>query len=248
VLAILLQSSKATESPGQQSSAQEYDIPLVLTRWDTHTDPNSQRLEPSRKREDLVKDIEPENFQVQVGGLATVVHGKPRRDRPASADSEERIFDALLAAANRFDPPQFGDMVILVGRVVDSSSKTTLAELINLFLKNRLRFIGLSVSLAPGISNAFDPKPLPQGNFLPQLASLCGATGYFIWTSDGYSSVGLRVLVRVYRRTLPAYDFDASTAGSCRARHHATAGFQEKEDRGCHISLPSILLTVQKLG
>ena len=255
VPAILLLLSGATELLGQQSSTQPYDVPVVLTRLDTYTDPTSQRVEPSLKREDLVKDFGPENFQVQVGGVGAPVQGaavdkgpkrvvlvvdaskpvakteweqeidvlqillryargndkftfvfvgadsatggflslgetrtylgKLRAARPATTDSEARIYDALLAGANRLDPPQFGDIVVLVGRIVDSGSKTIVADLTKLFLKNRIRFIGLSLSLPPGFPASFDPRTSPPPRYpTPVLAELSGETGYFTWAGS----------------------------------------------------------------
>jgi hypothetical protein len=81
--------------------------------------------------------------------------GKLRSARPAATDSGARIYDALLAGANLLNPPQFGDVVILDGRLADSGSKTTVNDLVKLFLKNRTRFIGLSQSLVQGVPSRF---------------------------------------------------------------------------------------------
>jgi hypothetical protein len=101
--------------------------------------------------------------------------------RPKGED-DERIYDALLDAANDLDPPQFGDTVFLFGHIKDSGSKTSLDQIQGLLLKNRLRFFGISFAdrlagLPPGFNLN---KPLPKEFRSMPLETLSADTGYFL--------------------------------------------------------------------
>jgi len=101
--------------------------------------------------------------------------------RPAARESGERTYDALLAAANRLNPPQFGDVLFLFGHPQDSGSKTEADKLMEVVLKNRLRFYAVSFSypLRGMVPPGFDPnKPLPASAVLPELIKMTDATGY----------------------------------------------------------------------
>jgi len=101
--------------------------------------------------------------------------------RPAATEANERIYDALLAAAKRLDPPQFGDAIFLFGHHEDFGSATTSDEVLRLILKNRLRFYGMSFAdrLAK-LPKGFDlNKPLPKGFDRSNLELLSAETGYF---------------------------------------------------------------------
>ena len=259
ILFLLFLLVSVTEVSAQEGARKSIDMPVVLTRMDTYTDPTSQKVEPTREREDLVKDFGLDNFQVQVGGVQALVQGvavdkgpkrivfvldasdsvskteweveifnlqmllgyarstdkfavvfvgaavptnefllhsatkgllgKLRNARPPSTDSGTRIYDAILEAARCLEPSQFGDMVILDGRVVDSGSKTALGDLVKVFMKNRIRFIGFSSSL----------ESIPR----PDLASLCAATGCFLESSRTWDYEFLyEVIAEPYRLTI----------------------------------------------
>jgi hypothetical protein len=106
---------------------------------------------------------------------------KLERARPATTEPNERIYDALLAAVNRLNPPQFGDAIFLFGHDGDLGSNTAADRVFDLILRNRLRFYGLSFAdplakLPPG----FDlNKPLPKDLGPSKLALLSAETGYF---------------------------------------------------------------------
>ena len=106
------------------------------------------------------------------------LHGL-RSSRP-EGEENERIYDALLDAANDLDPPQFGDTIFLFGHNKDSGSKTPLDQIQSLLLKNGLRFFAISFAdrlagLPPG-SNL--NKPLPKEFGSTQLETLSADTGY----------------------------------------------------------------------
>jgi hypothetical protein len=101
--------------------------------------------------------------------------------RPVVTESGERIYDALLAAANRLNPPQFGDALFLFGHPEDSGSKSGPDEVMELVLKNRLRFYAVSFSspLRGKLPPGFDlNKPLPASVVRPKLTKMTAATGY----------------------------------------------------------------------
>jgi hypothetical protein len=99
--------------------------------------------------------------------------------RPKSEENE-RIYDALLDAANDLDPPQFGDTIFLFGHNKDFGSKTSLDKIQDLLLKNRLRFFGISFAdRLAGLPPGFDlNKPLPKEFRGTQLETLSADTGY----------------------------------------------------------------------
>jgi len=274
VLFLLFLLSPVTEMSAQQCVSQSIDVPVVLTRMDTYTDPTSQKIDTTRQREDLVKDFGLDNFQVRVGGSEALVQSavvdkgpkrvvfvldatklvdekgwgraigtlkkillyarktdmfafvfagadaptntflslseakglleKLRNARQVTAVTETRIYDALLEGAKRLQPPQFGDVVIFGGRVVDSGSNTTLSDLIKVFVKNRIRFIGLNETRSETYVD-FDSRTLPFPGFsVPKLADLSDATGYFIWgANSGWESAFLRdIIAEPYRLTI----------------------------------------------
>jgi von Willebrand factor type A domain len=101
--------------------------------------------------------------------------------RPLATESGERIYDALLAAANRLNPSEFGDAVFLFGHPEDSGSKTEPDKLMEVVLKNRLRFYAVSFSdpLLGKLPPGFDlNKQLPASVVRPKLTKMTAATGY----------------------------------------------------------------------
>ena len=60
--------------------------------------------------------------------------------RPVTVDASERTYDALFAAAQRLDPPQFGDAIFPFGHPEDFGSKATSDQVEDLMLRNRVRF------------------------------------------------------------------------------------------------------------
>jgi hypothetical protein len=102
--------------------------------------------------------------------------------RPSAADSSERLYDTLLAAANRLDPPEFGDAIFLFGHPEDSGSKTGPDQVEQLVLKNRLRFYAMSFTdpLRGKLPPGFDlNKPLPKNLMQEKADQISHATGYF---------------------------------------------------------------------
>jgi hypothetical protein len=102
--------------------------------------------------------------------------------RPPSPDSSERIYDVLFTAANRLDPPKFGDVLFLFGHHEDVGSKTDPDQLLELILKNKLRFFGMSFSdpLRGKLPQGFDPnKPLPASIVPSKLEKMAVATGNY---------------------------------------------------------------------
>jgi hypothetical protein len=92
-----------------------------------------------------------------------------------SGKTNERIYDALLAAARRLDPPQFGDAVVLFGHHEDNGSEATADDLQSLMVKNGVRFF--AVSFANPLPPGFDPrKPVPKSS-LSSLQLLTAETG-----------------------------------------------------------------------
>jgi hypothetical protein len=103
--------------------------------------------------------------------------------RPLVAGSNERIYDALFAAANRFDPPQFGDALFLFGHPEDSGSTASPEQIEGLILKDRLRLYALSFTdpLRGKLPPGFDlNKPLPKNLMQEKADKISHATGYFI--------------------------------------------------------------------
>jgi hypothetical protein len=104
--------------------------------------------------------LPPEDLQAELRGIAS--------SRPTTVDENERIYDTLLAAAKRFDPPEFGDAIFLFGHPNDLGSKATAEQVEELILKNRLRFYAVSFTDAL-------PKDIGQ----EQADKISHATGYF---------------------------------------------------------------------
>lgn len=85
-------------------------------------------------------------------------------------------------AANRFDPPEFGDAIFLFGHPDDLGSKATAEQVEELILRNRLRFYAMSFTdpLRGKLPPGFDlNKPLPKNIGQPQADNISHATGYF---------------------------------------------------------------------
>ena len=126
------------------------------------------------------------------GGIASLLSPREADERlrkvtfsrPVPTDPGERVYDAVLEAANRLDPPRFGDVVFLFGHPEDSGSKTTPDQLQELVLKSNLRFYGVSFSdpLEGKLAGVDLNKPLPanlRSLVSPRLAESISATGYF---------------------------------------------------------------------
>jgi hypothetical protein len=163
--------------------------------------------------------------------------GRLRAARPATADAEAKIYDALLTAAKSLDPLQFGDVIIFFGRGEDSGSKTAVADLRQLFLKQRLRFYGLTFPSAQK-RNAIGP-PLRD----PGLESLSEVTGYSIWVTN------VHVMRQVdfdswYRCIAQPYRFSVTTAMSGQASLEITLlpGLMKKKIDGVMIRYPRFIV------
>ena len=108
---------------------------------------------------------------------------KMSSSRPTATEHGERIYDAIIAAANHLNPPKFGDAIFLFGHAEDSGSKAGLNEVLELLLKNRFRFYAISFTnpligkLPPGFNLN---KPLPANVAKPKLVDVSAATGYFV--------------------------------------------------------------------
>jgi hypothetical protein len=226
----LLQSSA---SLAQQTTTETCDVPVVVASYDNQ----------------LVRDLSPLDFSVQVGGapvsvVSTEIDGGPKRialildasknipddewkletemaqsfvenarpedqfafvvvgaegtaaaflspddvtsqlrklaaSRPVSADATEKNFDAILAAANRLDPPQFGDAIFLFGHSVDAGSTADYDHVLELVQKNSLRFYGMSFADSlPKLPSGSDLNK-PQRFERSELEMLSAATGYY---------------------------------------------------------------------
>lgn len=94
-----------------------------------------------------------------------------------AGQTNERIYDALLAAARRLDPPQFGDAIVLFGHHEDTGSETTAEDLQNLIAKNGVRFF--AVSFANPLPPGFDIRKPVQKTSLSKLQLLSSQTGLF---------------------------------------------------------------------
>ncbi len=102
--------------------------------------------------------------------------------RPKAPDDSERIYDALLLAAQHLDPPEFGDSIFLFGHPDDSGSKANPEQVQELILRNRLRFYGMSFTdpLRGKLPPGFDlNKPLPANVGMEKTDQISHATGYF---------------------------------------------------------------------
>lgn len=103
-----------------------------------------------------------------------------RSGRPA-ADANEKVNDAIMDAAKRFDPPRFGDTIFLFGHHEDYDSNTSPDDLVERILRSRLRFFAISFGdkLAK-LPRGFDlNKPLPKGFGRSELEIASAETGYF---------------------------------------------------------------------
>jgi hypothetical protein len=156
--------------------------------------------------------------------------------RPATRDAEAKIYDALLTAAKSLDPPQFGDVIIFFGRGEDSGSKTAVTDLRQMFLKQRLRFYGLTF---PGQKRNAAGWPIPD----PGLESLSEATGYSIWMTNA------KVLRQVdfdswYRCIAEPYRFSITAAMSDQASLAITLlpGLKKKKLDKVTIRYPQFLV------
>jgi hypothetical protein len=102
--------------------------------------------------------------------------------RPDAPDGSEKIYDALLLAAKRLDPPEFGDAIFLFGHPDDSGSNANPEEVQELILSNRLRFYAMSFTdpLRGKVPRGFDlNKPLPANVGMEKADQISHATGYF---------------------------------------------------------------------
>ena len=102
--------------------------------------------------------------------------------RPEAVDGNERIYDALFAAAKLLDPPEFGDTIFLFGHPDDLGSQATPEQVQEIILRNRLRFYAMSFTnpLRGKIPPGFDlNKPLPKGAIPGGADNISHATGYF---------------------------------------------------------------------
>ena len=102
--------------------------------------------------------------------------------RPEASDETERIYDALVMATKRLDPPEFGDAVFLFGHPEDLGSKASPEQIQELILKNRLRFYAMSFTdpLRGRLPPGFDlNKPLPATTRQEPADKISHATGYF---------------------------------------------------------------------
>jgi hypothetical protein len=106
------------------------------------------------------------------------------KHRPAPAGVAEKTYDALFAAAQRFEPPAFGDALFLFGHPDDSGSKAIADQVRDLLLKNRFRFYAISFTdpLKGKLPPNFDlNKPLPARVRFPELTCISAETGYFFY-------------------------------------------------------------------
>ena len=107
--------------------------------------------------------------------------------RPPVSDLSEPIYDALLASAKRLNPPEFADTLFLFGHHEDFGSRADADQVLDLILKNKLRFFGMSYAdpLQGKLPPGFDPnKPLPPSLGPNKLEKMSNATGnYFSFHS-----------------------------------------------------------------
>ncbi len=166
---------------------------------------------------DVVSDtfLSPAEVEEKLGKLAF--------SRPPTSDSSERIYDVLLTAAKRLDPPQFGDTLFLFGHPEDVGSVTDPDQLQELILRNRFRFFGMSFSdpLQGKLPRDFDPnKPLPPSLGPRQLEKMSLATGnYFSFHSvqvlnhPGQTPLFESFLGDLYARIAEPYRLRIPTSG-----------------------------------
>ena len=103
------------------------------------------------------------------------------KSRPQPAGAGERIYDSIFEAANRCDPPQFGDTIFLVGHDQDSGSKASLDSIRDVIFNKHLRFLGLSFTdRLVGLPAGTDAnKPLPKEFGPTGLELVTLKTGYY---------------------------------------------------------------------
>jgi hypothetical protein len=102
--------------------------------------------------------------------------------RPKAIDGNERIYDALFAAAKLLDPTEFGDTIFLFGHPDDLGSQATPEQVQEIILRNRLRFYAMSFTdpLRGKLPPRFDlNKPLPKSAIPGGADNISHATGYF---------------------------------------------------------------------
>jgi hypothetical protein len=61
--------------------------------------------------------------------------------RPLAADASEKIYDSLLAAADRFNPPEFGDTIFLFGHPEDSGSSANVDQVSDVSLEKQVALL-----------------------------------------------------------------------------------------------------------
>jgi hypothetical protein len=138
--------------------------------------------------------------------------GKLLSKRPTTTDPRASTNDSLLTAASQLDPPQFGDVVILLGRMEDATNETTLNNVMQLFLRKELSFYGLSfkypegyppvvlLSQAPGFAAWMETPPAGDWYGVIDFESWynCIAEPYRLTIStqgrQGSSSLGIELL------------------------------------------------------
>ncbi|MGA9526683.1 MAG: hypothetical protein WBS24_01070 [Terriglobales bacterium] len=144
-------------------------VPEEEWKWETHM------------AAELVKHARPnDQFALFVIGsvdTAATLSSSELSDRlqHLRANANERLYDALLSAAKRFDPPQFGDTIVLFGHPADSGSETSLDVLFDVMMKNEFRFYAMSFSDA---SLDFSGPDVGHSK-LPGLLGLTAETGYY---------------------------------------------------------------------
>ena len=103
-----------------------------------------------------------------------------KKHRPATTDSGEHTYDALIEAASRLSPSAFGDSILLFGHDEDSGSQASPDQVQELLLRRGLRLYGFSFTTPASIrGKTFDPnKPVPKEWGPSRLARLAGVTGF----------------------------------------------------------------------
>lgn len=106
--------------------------------------------------------------------------------RPAPSEGSEKIYDSVLAAVNRLNPPQFGDAIFLFGHQEDFGSTANADHVLDAVMRGRLRFYGMSFAdRFAKLPAGRDPnKPLPKGFGRSKLETLSAETGYFFSFHD----------------------------------------------------------------
>jgi hypothetical protein len=153
---------------------------------------------------------------------------KAASSRPARVEPGERVYDALFAAIGRMSPAEFGDALFLFGHPEDSGSNTDPDQVMDLILKSRLRFYGISFSdpLSGKLPSGFNPNQHLPANLGPtKLAKMSAATGYYfsfhsidslngpgqMRLFEGFLSNLYAGVAEPYRLRLPASDLHGQT-------------------------------------